>query len=243
MKKLAVLVVSLICVPVALMAVWSVAMGWPDNWRTADWSSARIAPNPASAKEAIIQIYAARAGRWKGIFSVHTWIVIKPRNAVNFTRYDVVGWGKPVRRNNYPADGFWYGNSPEVILEIRGEEAGMRIAGVEEAIRSYPFSERGSYRAWPGPNSNTFVSWIGRQVPALGLEMPANAVGKDFLGEGIRVSRTPSGTGWQVSAWGLVGVAVAWHEGIEIHLLGATIGLDFNNLGVKLPGLGTLAFA
>ena len=71
--------------------------------------------------------------------------------------------------------------------------------------------------------------------------MPANAVGKDYLGEGLRVSRTPSGTGWQVSAWGLLGIAFAWHEGIEIHVLGATIGVDFNNLGVKLPGIGTLA--
>ncbi|MFC1680929.1 DUF3750 domain-containing protein, partial [Pseudomonadota bacterium] len=115
MKKFIVLVVSLICAPVALMAVWSVAMGWPDNWRTADWSSARIAPDPASDREAIIQIYAARAGRWKGIFSVHTWVVIKPGNATGFTRYDVVGWGAPVRRNGYPPDGFWYGNSPEVI--------------------------------------------------------------------------------------------------------------------------------
>ena len=223
------------------MAVWSVAMGWPANWRTADWSSARIAPDPASDREAIIQIYAARAGRWKGIFSVHTWVVIKPGNATGFTRYDVVGWGAPVRRNGYPPDGFWYGNTPEVIHEIRGEKAQLLIPAVEKAVRAYPFSERGRYRAWPGPNSNTFVSWIARQVPALGLEMPANAVGKDYLGEGLSVSRTPSGTGWQFSAWGLLGAAVAWHEGVEFHILGATIGLDFNNLGVKLPGLGSLA--
>jgi hypothetical protein len=241
-KKTIGFVVLLLCLPIMLMAVWSVAMGWPDNWRTADWSSARIAPDPASNREAIIQVYAARAGRWKGVFSVHTWIVFKPRNATGYTRYDVVGWGTPVRKNGYPVDGFWYSNAPEVVHEIRGEAAQSLIANIEGAVGSYPFGERGFYRAWPGPNSNTFVAWIARQVPGLGLEMPANAVGKDYLGNGLNVSKTPSGTGWQVSAWGLMGVAVAWREGIEFHFLGATIGVDIDDAAIKLPGIGSLGW-
>ena len=35
-------------------------------------------------------------------------------------------------------------------------------------------------------------------------------------------------------------MGVAWQEGLEIHLLGATIGVDFNDLGIKLPGVGTI---
>lgn len=231
----------MICVPIALMAAWSAAMGWPDHWHNADWSSAGIAPDPVSNREAIIQVYAARAGRWKGVFSVHSWIAVKPVNERNFTRYDVVGWGAPVRKNGYPVDGFWYGNAPEVVHEVRGEKAQSLITRIEQAVKSYPFGRRGMYRAWPGPNSNTFVAWIARQVPELGLEMPSNAVGKDFLGDGVRVSPTPSGTGWQVSAWGLLGIGLALREGIEFHFLGTTIGLDFENLGLKLPGIGSLA--
>lgn len=224
-----------------LTTAWSVAMGWPQSWHTADWSSARIAPAPDADPEAVIQVYAARAGRWKGIFSVHAWLVMKPENAAAYTRYDVVGWGPPIRRNAYPADGFWYGNAPEVVYEIRGERAQKLITEVTRAVREYPFRERGSYRAWPGPNSNTFIAWIGRQIPTLGLEMPANAVGKDYLGDGIVTSRTPSGSGWQISAWGMVGAAAAWREGIELHILGATIGVDFDDLAIKLPGIGSIS--
>lgn len=226
--------------PVLLMAAWSVAMGWPDNWRTADWSSARLAPDPTVEKGAIIQVYAARAGRWKGVFSVHSWIAVKPEGAPGFTRFEVVGWGNPVRINSHLVDGLWYGNMPEVILEIRGETAQSLIGKIENAVHSYPYKQRGGYHAWPGPNSNTFVAWIGRQVPELKLEMPPTAVGKDYLGQGIRLATTPSGTGWQVSMWGLIGFALALREGIELHFLGATIGVDFDDMVIKLPAIGTL---
>jgi len=243
LKKLTLWFALLFCVPITLMAAWSAAMGWPDNWHSADWSSARIAPNPTGNREAIIQVYAARAGRWKGVFSVHSWVAIKPEGASGFTRYDVVGWGSPVRQNGYPVDGMWYGNTPEIVHEIRGEKAQSLVAKIDSAVRSYPHYQRGSYRAWPGPNSNTFVAWIGRQVPELGLEMPPNAVGKDYLGEGLRISATPSGTGWQISAWGLIGLAVGLREGIEINILGATLGVDFDDLGVKLPGIGCVCLS
>ncbi|MEI9803883.1 MAG: DUF3750 domain-containing protein [Pseudolabrys sp.] len=44
------------------------------------------------------------------MFSVHSWVVFKRANARNWTRYDVVGWGMPVRTNGWPADGRWFGN-------------------------------------------------------------------------------------------------------------------------------------
>src|SRR6185437_12955481 len=43
--------------------------------------------------EAVIQVYAARAVAWRGIFAVHTWIVVKPTDALRFTRYEVLGFG------------------------------------------------------------------------------------------------------------------------------------------------------
>ena len=226
----------------SVTAAWSLAAGWPDSWRTADWSSSRLAPNPATDKQAIIHVYAARAGRWKGIFSVHSWIAFKPENAERFTRFDVVGWGSPVRKNGYPEDGRWYGNTPAIIFEIKGGEAAQLIPKIQAAVDRYPFNQYGSYRVWPGPNSNTFVAWVGREVPELGLEMPPNAIGKDYLGD-VVLTTMPSGSGWQLSLWGVIGVGVAWQEGFEIHLLGATIGLDFDDLGIKLPGIGTLGFA
>ena len=37
------------------------------------------------------------------------------------------------------------------------------IGRIKAAIKSYPFAD--SYRAYPGPNSNTFLAHIGREVP------------------------------------------------------------------------------
>ena len=51
------------------------------------------APDPAAAREAVIQVYAARTVGWRGFFAVHTWISVKPRNADAYTRYEVIGWG------------------------------------------------------------------------------------------------------------------------------------------------------
>lgn len=240
-KQLLLGLVLLILVPISVMGAWSLASGWPENWRTADWSSSDLAPDPLLEKQAIIQVYAARAGRWKGIFSVHSWIAFKPENAKRFTRFEVVGWGPPLRKDKYPVDGRWYGNTPEIILEVQGDKASELIPKIQAAVNDYPYNRRGSYGVWPGPNSNTFVAWIARQIPELRLEMPSNAVGKDYLGEGVTLATTPSGSGWQFSLWGVFGIAVAWREGFEVHLLGTTMGLDFDEVGVKLPGVGTLS--
>ena len=239
-RRILVLTLILVVLPATSAVGYFYSKGWPTSWSTADWSSAHIAPDPAANREAIIQVYAARAGRWKGALAVHTWIAFKPHNARGFTRLDVVGWGRPVRRDNYPVDGRWYSNEPEVVFELRGPEAQKLIPKIEAAVARYPFSSRGSYGVWPGPNSNTFIAWIGRQVPGLGLEMPPTAVGKDYLGDGLNVGSTPSGSGWQISWAGVLGIAIGLKEGIELHLLGTTIGLDPQDLAIKLPGLGLL---
>ena len=44
-------------------------------------------------QEAVIQVFAAPAVSWRGIFSVHTWIAVKPTGAPRFTRYEVLGFG------------------------------------------------------------------------------------------------------------------------------------------------------
>lgn len=232
--------VALVVLPILVGGTWSYARGWAQSWHTADWSSSGLGPNAIETPEAVIRVYSARTGRWKGIFAVHTWITVKRAGARRFDRYDVVGWGNPVRLNNYPADGYWYSNPPWVVLDIRGGRAEELIPKIEEAIGRYPYAGYGSYRVWPGPNSNTFVAWIGRQVPELNLELPPTAVGKDYLGENFSTAVTPSGSGRQFSWRGLFGAAIARREGLEIHLLGATFGLDFDDLAIKLPSVGSL---
>ena len=244
MRRLATIAVwfflLLIVAPVLTGAVASWAGGWPESWRSADWSSAGTLPDAGSDREAMVAVYAARSGRWKGVVAVHHWIVVKPADSDSYMRYEVVGWGTPVRRNHRAADARWYGNEPELIHELRGEAAEALIGPIEEAIASYPWSAGGSYRVWPGPNSNSFVAHVLRAVPGFGAEMHPTGIGKDYMGPGLKFGPTPSGTGWQVSAWGVLGAALARAEGLELHVLGATIGIDPLDLAIKLPGLGTL---
>ena len=104
-------------------------------------------------------------------------------------------------------------------------------------MRRYPHSHE--YRTWPGPNSNTFVAYIGRQVPELRLDLPPTAIGKDYLAGGDLFGSAPSGTGYQLSLWGAAGVLVALREGIEVNLLGSVAGIRAWRPAIKLPGLGT----
>ena len=101
---------------------------------------------------------------------------------------------------------------------------------------------RDGYRLWPGPNSNTLVAELVRAVDELQVDLPPTAIGKDFLPNWRIVAPAPSGTGWQVSLGGALGVLVALEEGIEINLLGAVFGVDLNPPAFKLPIVGRLGF-
>jgi len=200
------------------------------------------APDPAVMREPVIQVYAARTVGWRGLFAVHTWISVKPRDAEAYTRYEVIGWGvengaPAIRINRTGPDNYWFGDRPDLLADVRGEAADPLIARVEAAVASYPYPM--SYRTWPGPNSNTFIAWIGRAVPELRLKLPPTAIGKDFL-PGSVADTTPSGTGVQVSLFGLTGLAVGWDEGVEINLLTLNFGLELTPPALKLPLVGRI---
>jgi hypothetical protein len=210
------------------------------SWREADWSSTRTLSPAAAHPSARILVMSARTGRWKGIFAVHSWIVLKRENASAWTRYDVVGWGNPVRTNGWAPDGRWFGDRPTVVADMRGAEAAALIPKMEAAIKEYQFANAGDYRMWPGPNSNTFVATVLRSVPELGATLPPNAIGKDYRPD-LFFGLTDSGTGIEANLWGLFGVKGGWIEGIEINFLTLVAGLDLRRPAVKLPGFGRIS--
>ncbi|MCG8560001.1 MAG: DUF3750 domain-containing protein [Hyphomicrobiales bacterium] len=213
------------------------------NWWEASHERTNQAPDPATTPEAVVQVYAARAFGWRGAFGVHTWIAMKPSGADRYTRLEVMGWGvrhgRPaIRINSRAPDAEWFGNRPERLVDLRGEGVDDLIEQIVDAAERYPFPN--SYRVWPGPNSNTFTAHIGREVPALKLALPAMAIGKDYLPNGDIAAWTPSGTGFQVSLFGLFGLTLALKEGIEVNMLGLSAGVDVLRPALKLPGIGRL---
>ena len=181
-KVLAWFVILTMVVPSALGAAIGYARGWPANWRQANWSSSGALPDAATLKTAKVIILASRTGQWKSIFAEHMSLVMKRAGESTWTRFDVVGWGQPVRENAYVADAYWYGNTPRVIYELDGDAAEQLIPAIKTSIHNYPNSAAGSYMIWPGPNSNTFVSWVVRHTDGFNAELSPVAVGKDYLG-------------------------------------------------------------
>jgi hypothetical protein len=225
--------------PLAVHAALYVTKERPGSYRDADWSSVGMLPAASADREARLLVFTGRTGRWKGIFSIHSWVVFKPADATAWSRYDVVGWGQPVRNNGWAPDGRWFGDTPRVLVDVRGPEAAALIPKVNGAIAEYNYSNFGDYRMWPGPNSNTFTATVLRAVPELETTLPPNAVGKDFRAYPY-VGLTDSRTGVEASLWGLLGVKLAWIEGVELNFLGLVAGLDLRHPAVKLPGFGRL---
>jgi hypothetical protein len=194
--------------------------------------------------EAVVQVYAARAVRWRGYFGVHTWVSVKRSGAAEFTTYEVNGWrlrrtGTAVSVDHRAPDARWFGNRPVLLAERRGESVDELITRIEQALEAYPYAD--VYRVWPGPNSNTFVAHVLRAVPELRADLPAHAIGKDYL-EPVFVARSPSGTGAQLNLFGVLGALAGVEEGIELNVLGLTFGVDPLDLALKVPMAGRIGW-
>lgn len=213
------------------------------DWRTAKRDSAGIAPSPQEVSEAIVQVYAARTINWRGWFSVHSWIATKAKNADYYLTYQVIGWnlymaGNAVSVRKDIPDRYWYGSKPELLEEIRGEKAEKAIIKIQEFVKNYPY--KNYYNAWPGPNSNSFIANIIRNTPELTVELPPNAIGKDWINNGDFFGPSESGSGYQFSLFGIFGITIGKAEGLEINLLGLTFGLDILRPALKLPLIGRI---
>ncbi|HZE61401.1 MAG TPA: DUF3750 domain-containing protein [Burkholderiales bacterium] len=199
------------------------------------------APDPTTTREPVVQVYGARTMGVKGIFGVHTWVAVKPANAMSWTVYEIIGWrlrwsdSALVIRERQP-DAPWFGSAPELYADKRGPGVAQLIARIDKAAHDYPYA--GTYTLWPGPNSNTFTAWIARAVPELQVDLPSTAVGKDYIGTTNFVSTAPSGTGFQFTLAGLFGVVASPIDGFELNLLGLNFGVS--GTGVKLPMVGRI---
>ena len=240
MKKIVLVLLALLVVPIAVSAAKYWAGDRSVNWQSADRSSAGLLPTAAQHPEALVRVFAARTVRWRGIVAVHSWIVFKEKGAKSYTRYDYTAWGDPIRLNGFAADGRWFGDDPLAIAAAEGAAAEAMIPKIKAAIASYSWRADGDYRAWPGPNSNTFVTAVLAAVPELQVTLPPTAIGKDFPYAGNAFGWTPSGTGVRATLGGYLGLTVGWIEGVELNVLGAVLGFDIRRPAIKLPGLGRL---
>ena len=215
------------------------------SWRDASRESANIAPKVHEINDHIFQVYYARAFSWRGYFGVHPWVSWKLKEDSEYSVAQVTSWnirreGRAINFSKGIPDRLWYDNYPTVIFEARGEKALKIVQQVKELMKNYPFNQR--YSLMPGPNSNTFVSYLIRNIDDIDIELPPHAIGKDYLGKDKYLEKTASNTGYVFSFRGLIGLTLGLKEGVELNLGGLHFGVDFWPPAIKLPFVGRLGF-
>jgi len=134
-------------------------------------------------------------------------------------------------------------------------------------LRTIPLSRRGVYRAWGAalllvlylalvlvsfacPTRGAVCRGIRRRDPT-GLSPDASVkqeavirvFDKDFLPGGGLFAAAPSGSGFQLSLCRLLDILLAARDGLEVNLLGPSLGVDPVRPALKLPALGRLGTA
>ncbi len=200
-----------------------------------------VVAHPENYDEAILRVYAARTWGPKGMFAVHSWIAMKRQGSDVFEVNQVIGWKQErngnvlFRETHVPIDS-WWGNQATLLLDLRGPNVEEIIDKVDAAIEAYPYSNE--YTLFPGPNSNTFVSWVGLKVPEMGLDLPSTAIGKDWRPLNQSLGMSASGSGIQASLHGLLGTSIGFEEGLEVNILGLNFELDLFDLAIEMPLFG-----
>lgn len=240
LKALALFLGLAVLAPIAVSAALWTTGDAPRDWWSADRLSVGLLPPAVAHRPAAIRVFSARTVSWRGVVASHSWLVLKEEGAPRWRRFDYTAWGAPVRIDGFAPDGRWFGATPQLVFAADGAAAAQAIPKILAAIGRYPFARPGDYRAWPGPNSNTFVAAALAAAPELGARLPGTAIGRDFPHDGRWLVAGAHGV--RATLGGYLGAAVS-RRGVELSILGGVIALDWARPAIELPGLGRLGMA
>jgi hypothetical protein len=96
--------------------------GGPTHWSRWDRTVTSELGEATAHPEARILVMSGRTRGWKGALAVHSWVVVKRANDRTWSRYDVAGWGNPVRLNWWPPD-LWFGKRGDLLVDLKGPQA------------------------------------------------------------------------------------------------------------------------
>ena len=167
----------------------------------------------------------------------HPWLAVRKKGETEWIFYEVPS---VCHCGNNPFDHSPY-LDPILHKTWRGEEAEAAAACIEKEAEPIIHDIDRHYVFYPGPNSNTFGDRILRKC-GLHASLPATSVGKDWRGI-IGAGVTSEGTGLQLET-PVLGLKVGLKEGVEVHVIGLSFGIDLWPPAIILPlGPGRLGFA
>jgi hypothetical protein len=200
-------------------------------------TSCTIARRPLrdpGADQATVLLLTGGLGHPMDHIARHPWFATRRAGEARWQIHEVGGGGHsddPFRNAPYVdpvLHGMW-----------RGGQAERAIACLEREVG--PWKARLRYRFYPGPNSNTFGDVMLRRC-GLKASLPSTSVGKDWRGW-FGAGWSSEGTGVQVDT-PILGLKLGLKEGVEVHVLGLSIGVDVWPPAIILPlGPGRLGFA
>jgi hypothetical protein len=185
--------------------------------------------------ETTVALFSGGLPRPMEVIARHPWFAVRHKGGTEWRIFEVGGGGSqsdPTK--NYPyldpmLHGLW-----------RGEE-GERAAACIEALGPDVKHQIERDYFFPGPNSNTFGDVILRRCK-LSASLPGSSIGKDWRGL-VGASFTTERTGFQVET-AVVGFKIGLKEGVEVHVIGLSFGVDLWPPAIILPlGPGRLGFA
>jgi Protein of unknown function (DUF3750) len=215
----------------------SARMQISDGMMTGQGTSPQAATAPSALPSTcVVQLRYATLPHFLRAIAVHHWFAVFDPATRQWQRWEV--WqakdagGKSMGHVHcdlrHPDCGVG-GGAYRLAVEWNGHAA-RAICSVLNNARDYPYRDR--YRAWPGPNSNTFVAWVLREA-GLHYSFDPRAIGKDYMGLlGMRRSARPPGAQVETP---LLGVKCSLHDSVEVHWLCLTWGLRWLPLAIDTP--------
>jgi hypothetical protein len=186
--------------------------------------------------ETTVALFSGALGHPMDGIARHPWFAVRMKGEPDWHVFEVGGGGTlsdPAKNSPYL--------DPIVHQIWRGEEGEQAAACVKRVgpeVKAY--IER-NYVFYPGPNSNTFGDVVLRRCK-LSAALPSTSVGKDWRGL-VGAGLTSERTGVQLET-PVLGVKLGLKEGIEVHVIGLSVGIDLWPPAIILPlGPGRLGFA
>ncbi|HTR49213.1 MAG TPA: DUF3750 domain-containing protein [Kofleriaceae bacterium] len=168
----------------------------------------------------------------------HPWFAVRRKGEQRWALYEVPS--ETSADDPFDRGRDYYGN-PILHAVWRGEEADRAADCIDREAGAIIRDIDDHYIFYPGPNSNTFGDRVLRKCH-LHASLPSTSVGKDWRGW-IGAGVTSEGTGLQLET-PIVGLKIGLKEGIELHVIGLSIGIDLWPPAIILPlGPGRLGFA
>lgn len=202
--------------------------------------------SPTYVPQADIDMVVVKAVRlpdsepWYSQFATHCWIELHQQGAEEWLRIEANT--DPRAEKIHPSianHNVRWGRDVEVIAVFLLDEAKAQIPLLIEAAEHH--AKDFHYRAYPGPNSNTYVARILDDIPGMDVELPHNAVGKDYTTT-IHAGLTNSRDGLHLDI-PFLGASLGYQQGAEIHLIGLTAGIGLWPPALKIPFLPRIGFS